>query len=58
MVTNIDMSEFGFEDLPTIDWDSVDEINADNYEKPESDKLRCPICGGVDEALRFVKVSE
>lgn len=40
----------------TIDWSSVDEISKDNYEKPESDKLRCPICGGIDEKIRFVKV--
>ena len=39
-----------------IDWSNVNEINADNYEKPESDKLRCPICGCVDEKIRFVKV--
>lgn len=51
----IDMSEFGLEPT-TIDWDNVDEISADNYEKPESDKLRCPLCGGVDEKIRFVKV--
>ena len=39
-----------------IDWSDVHEINESNYEKPESDKLRCPICGGVDEKIRFVKV--
>lgn len=58
MVTDIDMTDFGFVDMPEIDWDAIDDISSDNYEKPESDKLRCPICGGVDEALRFVKVSE
>ena len=52
---DIDMSEFGFESS-LIDWDSVEEISADNYEKPESDKLRCPLCGGIDEKIRFVKV--
>ena len=35
---------------------SQEEISADNYEKPESDKLRCPLCGGIDEKIRFVKV--
>ena len=52
---DIDMSEFGFESS-LIDWDSVEEISADNYEKPESDKLRCPLCGGIDEKIRLVKV--
>ena len=39
-----------------IDWASVDDISEKNYEKPESDKLRCPICGAIDEKIRFVKV--
>ena len=56
-IENIDMSEFQFVDFD-IDWDKVEEINKENYEKPESEKLRCPICGGVDEKLRFVKVNE
>lgn len=51
-----DMSLFGFEDGEEIDWANVDEISSKNYEKPESDKLRCPICGGVDEKIRFKKV--
>lgn len=57
---SIDMSNFGFVEIesPTIDWDDVEEISEENYEKPESVKLRCPICGGVDEALRFVKVDD
>lgn len=56
MVVDINMGDFGFEDLPTIDWDSVEEISSDNYEKPESERLRCPLCGGVDEPYLFVKV--
>lgn len=51
----IDMSDFGFEEH-TIDWEKVDEINKDNYEKPETERLRCPLCGGEDEKIRFVKV--
>lgn len=54
-IMDIDMSDLKF-DVGKIDWDTVNEINKDNYEKPESDKLRCPICGGVDEKIRFVKV--
>ena len=52
---NFDMSAFGFEDSH-IDWERVEESGEDNYEKPESEKLRCPLCGGVDEKIRFVKV--
>ena len=55
-ISDIDMSQFDFMKTE-IDWSSVDEISEENYEKPESDKLRCPICGGIDEKLRFVKVA-
>ena len=54
---DINMEDFGFEDIK-IDWASVDEINENNYEKPESEKLRCPLCGGIDEKIRFVKVEK
>ena len=56
-ILNIDMEDFGFDNVK-IDWDSVDEITEENYEKPDSDKLRCPLCGGVDEKIRFVKVNK
>lgn len=55
-ISDIDMSSFGFEE-DTIDWEDVEPIGEDNYEKPESDKLRCPLCGGIDEKIRFVKVN-
>lgn len=51
-----DFDGLNFELGKEIDWSTVNEINGDNYEKPESDKLRCPLCGGVDEKIRFVKV--
>ena len=55
-ILDIDMEDFGFVES-TIDWDNVEEINENNYEKPESEKLRCPLCNGVDEKIRFVKVN-
>ena len=55
-ILDINMEDFGFIEH-TIDWNSIDEINEDNYEKPESEKLRCPLCGGIDEKIRFVKVN-
>ena len=55
-IYDIDMGDFGFDmHSVEIDWATVDEINEENYEKPESDKLRCPICGGIDEKIRFKK---
>ena len=56
-ISDIDMSDLKFDTGKEIDWQTVDEISADNYEKPESDKLRCPLCGGIDEKIRFVKVN-
>lgn len=56
-IIDIDMEQFNFNLMSEeIDWETVEEINEDNYEKPESDKLRCPICGGTDEKIRFKKV--
>ena len=55
-ISGLDMQDFGFIEH-NIDWDSIDEITPENYEKPESERLRCPLCGGIDEKIRFVKVS-
>ena len=55
-ILDIDMEDFSFHHV-SIDWENIDEISKENYEKPESDRLRCPICGGIDEKIRFVKVS-
>lgn len=55
-IQEIDMSDLKFDMGNSIDWDTVDEISKDNYEKPETERLRCPLCGGTDEKIRFVKV--
>lgn len=52
---DLDMEDYGFEKID-IDWAKIDDISEENYEKPESEKLRCPLCNGVDEKIRFVKV--
>lgn len=54
-INNINMQDFGFEEND-IDWDSIDEIGADNYEKPSSQKWQCPYCQHIDEKIRFKKV--
>lgn len=54
---DLDLTLYGFDGMQNIDWNSIDEISEDNYEKPESERLRCPLCGGVDEKIRFVKVN-
>ena len=52
---DLDLSKFGFEEID-VDWASIEDITETNYEKPETERLRCPLCGGEDEKIRFVKV--
>lgn len=57
---NLDLHEFNF-NLPSyedIDWASVEELNEDNYEKPEKDMLECPACHHIDSRTHFVKVKD
>lgn len=65
-LAEIDLSEFdfdfdekqldnGFDDL--LEYRSDGEITEKNYEKPETEKLRCPVCNAVDEKIRFKKVN-
>ena len=56
-IIGIDMETYQFA-LTEIDWSRIEEINEENYEEPESSRLRCPMCGGVDERIRFVKVNK
>ena len=56
MLEGFDLNSFGFE-KSMIDWENVEEISKRNYVKPDSKRLRCPLCGGVDEKIRFVEVA-
>lgn len=47
--------DFGL-DVPDIDWENVGDV-AKNYEPPDQEKLRCPVCGAIDDKMRFKKVS-
>lgn len=53
---DIDMTQFGFEDSDKIDWDDVDDLSDDNYDKPEKEMLECPFCHKRDVAIHFKKV--
>ena len=46
--------DFGFV-VPDIDWESVGDVKKE-YTPPEQEKLRCPVCGAVDDKMRFKKV--
>lgn len=57
-IKDIKMEMYGFfsEDETMIDWDNVEEIDVDNYEKPDEKKCQCPYCNHIDARMRFKKV--
>ena len=57
-IKDIKMEVYGFlnkEDM-MIDWDNIEEIDIDNYEKPDEKKCQCPYCKHEDSRMRFKKV--
>lgn len=52
---DLDMGAFGFTKID-IDWDSIENLTDENYKEPESNRLQCPICNGIDYAIHFKKV--
>lgn len=52
---DLDMSKFGFDNID-IDWDGVDDLTEDGYDKLEEDRLECPFCHKTDMATCFKKV--
>lgn len=54
-IININMDEFGFEKID-IDWDDIEDLSDETYEKPEKDMLECPHCHHVDSKIHFKKV--
>ena len=54
-ILNIDMSEFGFENIQ-IDWDNVEELTEKSYSEPTHNMLECPACHHIDRDIHFKKV--
>lgn len=54
---DFEMTEYGFEDTE-FDWADVADIEKEGYTEPEHDRLRCPMCGGVDYKMHFKKVNK
>lgn len=52
---NLDMTQFGILDQD-INWDDIEDLTDVSYKEPESNKLQCPICNGIDYAIHFKKV--
>lgn len=56
-ILDIDMGDFGFLEQ-NIDWDNVDDLSEETYEKPTHNMLECPACHHVDRDIHFKKVDE
>ena len=52
---DLDMTQFGIMDQD-INWGDVEDLTDETYKEPESNKLQCPICNGIDYAIHFKKV--
>lgn len=55
-ILNIDMSMFDF-NTDEIDWNNVDDLSDETYDKPEHNMLECPNCHHIDRDIHFKKVS-
>ena len=55
-LSEVDMSKFGFADMQDIDWDNVDDLSEENYDKPEKEMLECPFCHKRDVKSHFKAV--
>ena len=56
-ILNINMEDFGFESID-IDWDTVNELSEETYDKPQHNMLECPNCHHIDRDIHFKKVEE
>ena len=54
-ILDIDMAQFDFE-TTDIDWESVEDLTNENYDKPEHNMLECPYCHHIDRDIHFKKV--
>lgn len=55
-ILDLNMEEFGFDKLETINWDSVDKLDDISYDEPLKDTLECPNCKYRDVKTHFKKV--
>lgn len=54
-ILDIDMSMFDFA-IDDINWDDVEELTSETYDKPEHNMLECPNCHHIDRDIHFKKV--
>lgn len=56
-ITELDMSDFGFDEITDIDWENVDDLTEESYDKPEKAMLECPFCHKKDVKIHFKEVT-
>lgn len=56
-ILNINMEDFDFK-VTDINWDDVEELTENSYEKPEHNMLECPKCHHIDRDIHFKKVDK
>ena len=55
-ILDIDMSLFDFDLDNSIDWNDVEDLTEESYDKPEHNMLECPNCHHIDRDIHFKKV--
>ena len=55
-ILDIDMNLFDFA-IDDINWDDVEELTSETYDKPEHNMLECPNCHHIDRDIHFKKVN-
>lgn len=55
-ILDIDMSLFDFDLDNNIDWNNVEDLTEESYDKPEHNMLECPNCHHIDRDIHFKKV--
>lgn len=54
-ILDIDMSMFDFVN-DDINWNDVEELTNETYDKPEHNMLECPNCHHIDRDIHFKKI--
>lgn len=55
-ILDIDMKLFDF-NTENIEWDDIEDLSDDNYDRPEHNMLECPNCHHIDRDIHFKKVN-
>lgn len=54
--SDLPLDDWGLEEVPKVDWASVEDLSDETYDEPEHEMLECPSCHHVDRKIHFKKV--